>query len=133
MATGQSAQRGLGGVFGVAELVSWAESGAGRNHLQGGQVPQLLAQLRRAGDDQGFDLIHSLTSGFDGVDLPPEAPGSPRPGRRVASARPRQHRTAQPEQRNNLDEAPDGDIGPVVSPPSAPATRKVTLPQSRRR
>jgi hypothetical protein len=39
MATGQSAQRGLGGVFGIAELVSWAESGAGRNHLQGGQVP----------------------------------------------------------------------------------------------
>jgi hypothetical protein len=36
MATGQSAQRGLGGVFGVAELVSWAESGAGRNQLQGG-------------------------------------------------------------------------------------------------
>jgi exodeoxyribonuclease III len=33
----------------------------------------------------------------------------------------------------DLDEAPDGDIGPVVSPPSAPATRKVTLPQSRRR
>ena len=31
MATGQSAQRGLGGVFGVAELVSGAESGAGRN------------------------------------------------------------------------------------------------------
>jgi hypothetical protein len=43
MATGQSAQRGLGGVFGVAELVSWAESGAGRNQLEGGQVPQLLA------------------------------------------------------------------------------------------
>jgi hypothetical protein len=51
MATGQSAQRGLRGVFGVAELVSWAESGAGRNHLQGRQVPQLLAQLGRAGDD----------------------------------------------------------------------------------
>jgi exodeoxyribonuclease III len=33
----------------------------------------------------------------------------------------------------DLDEAPDGDIGPVVPPPSAPATRKVTLPQSRRR
>ena len=43
MATGQPAQRRLGGVFGVAELVSWTESGAGRNHLQGGQVPQLLA------------------------------------------------------------------------------------------
>jgi hypothetical protein len=39
MATGQSAQRGLGGVFGIAELASWAESGAGRNHLQGEQVP----------------------------------------------------------------------------------------------
>jgi exodeoxyribonuclease III len=33
----------------------------------------------------------------------------------------------------DFDEAPDGDIGPVVPPPSAPATRKVTLPQSRRR
>jgi hypothetical protein len=31
------------GVFGIAELVSGAESGAGRNQLQGGQVPQLLA------------------------------------------------------------------------------------------
>jgi hypothetical protein len=45
MATGESAQRRLGGVFSVAELVSWAESGAGRNHLQGGHVPQPLAQL----------------------------------------------------------------------------------------
>jgi len=33
----------------------------------------------------------------------------------------------------DFDEAPDGDIGPAVPPPSAPATRKVTLPQSRRR
>jgi exodeoxyribonuclease-3 len=33
----------------------------------------------------------------------------------------------------DLDEAPDGDIGPVVPPPSAPATRKVSLPQTRRR
>lgn len=32
----------------------------------------------------------------------------------------------------DLDEAPDGDIGPVVPPPSAPARRRsVTLPQSR--
>jgi exodeoxyribonuclease-3 len=32
----------------------------------------------------------------------------------------------------DLDEAPDGDIGPVVPPPSAPARRKsVKLPQSR--
>jgi len=32
----------------------------------------------------------------------------------------------------DLDEAPDGDIGPVVPPPSAPATRpSVKLPQSR--
>jgi exodeoxyribonuclease-3 len=31
----------------------------------------------------------------------------------------------------DLDEAPEGDIGPVVPPPSAPATRRVTLPQSR--
>ena len=31
----------------------------------------------------------------------------------------------------DLDEAPDGDIGPVVPPPSAPAKRKVTLPQNR--
>jgi len=31
----------------------------------------------------------------------------------------------------DLDEAPDGDIGPVVPPPSRPAKRKVTLPQSR--
>jgi exodeoxyribonuclease-3 len=34
----------------------------------------------------------------------------------------------------DLDEAPDGDIGPVVPPPSAPAHRKggkkVKLPQS---
>jgi exodeoxyribonuclease-3 len=31
----------------------------------------------------------------------------------------------------DLDEAPDGDIGPVVPPPSAPARgRKVTLPQT---
>ena len=32
----------------------------------------------------------------------------------------------------DLDEAPDGDIGPVVPPPSAPAARgrRVTLPQS---
>jgi exodeoxyribonuclease III len=33
----------------------------------------------------------------------------------------------------DLDEAPDGDIGPVVPPPSAPATRRMTLPQSRGR
>ena len=33
----------------------------------------------------------------------------------------------------DLDEAPDGDIGPVVPPPSAPAKRRVTLPQSRGR
>jgi len=65
MATGQPAQRRLGGVFGVAKLVSWAESGAGRNHLQGGQVPKLLGQRRRTGDDQRFDLIRGLTSGFD--------------------------------------------------------------------
>ena len=64
MATGQSAQRGLRGVFGVAELVSGAESGAGRNQLQGGQV---RPQLRRPGDDQGLNLIRSLTSGFDGT------------------------------------------------------------------
>jgi exodeoxyribonuclease-3 len=31
----------------------------------------------------------------------------------------------------DLDDAPDGDIGPVVPPPSAPAKRKVTLPQNR--
>src|SRR5690349_20871768 len=33
----------------------------------------------------------------------------------------------------DLDEAPDGDIGPVVPPPSAPRTarRRTTLPQSR--
>jgi len=33
----------------------------------------------------------------------------------------------------DLDEAPDGDIGPVVPPPSAPSARRgtVTLPQSR--
>jgi exodeoxyribonuclease-3 len=31
----------------------------------------------------------------------------------------------------DLDEAPDGDIGPVIPPPSAPAKRKVTLPQNR--
>jgi exodeoxyribonuclease-3 len=31
----------------------------------------------------------------------------------------------------DLDEAPDGDIGPVVPPPSAPVTkRRVKLPQS---
>jgi len=32
----------------------------------------------------------------------------------------------------DLDEAPDGDIGPVVPPPSAPRTsrRPVKLPQS---
>jgi len=33
----------------------------------------------------------------------------------------------------DLDEAPDGDIGPVVPPPSAPAAKRgsVTLPQAR--
>jgi exodeoxyribonuclease-3 len=33
----------------------------------------------------------------------------------------------------DLDEAPDGDIGPVVPPPSAPRGKKGTtkLPQSR--
>lgn len=30
----------------------------------------------------------------------------------------------------DLDEAPDGDIGPVVPPPSAPAARRGRLPQS---
>jgi hypothetical protein len=45
MATGESAQRRLGGVFGVAELVSWAESGAGGNHLQGGKVPVTIKDL----------------------------------------------------------------------------------------
>ena len=33
----------------------------------------------------------------------------------------------------DLDDAPDGEIGPVVPPPSAPATRRVTLPQNRGR
>jgi exodeoxyribonuclease-3 len=35
----------------------------------------------------------------------------------------------------DLDEAPDGDIGPVVPPPSAPAAKRgsVRLPQSRTR
>ena len=35
----------------------------------------------------------------------------------------------------DLDEAPDGDIGPVVPPPSAPATKRgsVKLPQSTER
>ena len=33
----------------------------------------------------------------------------------------------------DLDEAHDGDIGPVIPPPSAPAKRKVTLPQNRAR
>jgi exodeoxyribonuclease III len=33
----------------------------------------------------------------------------------------------------DLDEAPDGDIGPVVPPPSAPANRRVKLPQNRAR
>lgn len=47
MATGQPAQRRLGGVFGVAELVFWAESGAGRNQFQGGQVLQLLRSCAR--------------------------------------------------------------------------------------
>jgi hypothetical protein len=76
MATGQSAQRRLDGVLGVAELVSRAESGAGRNHIQGGQVPQ----LRRTGDDQEFDLIHSLTSGFDGTgSCHPKRPDRPDP------------------------------------------------------
>jgi hypothetical protein len=60
MAAGQSAQRCLGGVFGVAELVSWAELGAGRNQLQGGQVPQLLAQPRRTGDDHSIQLAVAL-------------------------------------------------------------------------
>jgi exodeoxyribonuclease-3 len=33
----------------------------------------------------------------------------------------------------DLEEAPDGDIGPVVPPPSAPVTKRgaVKLPQSR--
>jgi exodeoxyribonuclease-3 len=31
----------------------------------------------------------------------------------------------------DLDEAPDGDIGPVVPPPSRPARRKVRLPQAK--
>jgi hypothetical protein len=81
MATGQSAQCRLGDVFGIAELVSWAESCAGRNQLQGGHVPQLLAQLCRSADDQGFDLINGLTSGFDGA-------GSGDAKRRIASTRP---------------------------------------------
>jgi exodeoxyribonuclease III len=35
----------------------------------------------------------------------------------------------------DLDEAPDGDIGPVVPPPSAPAAKRgsAKLPQSRSR
>jgi hypothetical protein len=45
MATNQSARRGLGNVFGVAELMAWAESRAGCNQLHGGQLPQLLVQL----------------------------------------------------------------------------------------
>ena len=54
MATGQSAQRRLDGVFGVAELVSWAESGAGRNHLQGGQVPVSIKDLFDSWPDFGL-------------------------------------------------------------------------------
>ena len=38
MATGQSAQRCLCGVFSVAELMSWAESSTGRDQFQDGKV-----------------------------------------------------------------------------------------------
>src|SRR4029453_5280519 len=65
MATGQPTQRRLGGGFGGAELGAGAKPGTGLNPLHGGQGPKLLAQLCGTGDDQGFDLIRGLTSGFD--------------------------------------------------------------------
>ncbi len=65
MATCEPAQRGLGGLFGIAEIVAWAESFAGRNDHPSGQVAQLRAQLRRTGDDEGLDLIRGLATGFD--------------------------------------------------------------------
>jgi hypothetical protein len=61
VATGESAQCGLGGLFGIAEIVAGAESGAGRNDHPRGQV----AQLGRTGDDEGLDLIRGLATGFD--------------------------------------------------------------------
>ena len=65
MATCEPAQRGLGGLFGIAEIVTRAESCAGRNDHLSGQVAQLLAQLRRTGDDEGLNLIRGLATGFD--------------------------------------------------------------------
>ena len=65
MATCEPAQRGLGGLFGTAEIVARAQSCAGRNDHPSGQVAQLFAQLRRTGDDQGLNLIRGLATGFD--------------------------------------------------------------------
>lgn len=58
----------------------------------------------------------------DGYQFPGrEAPGSPRPGRRVASARPRQHQTAQPRQPNRREQ-----IRLAVGP-ARPSIRSVDL------
>jgi hypothetical protein len=65
VATCESAQRGLGGLFGIAEIVARAQSCAGRNDRPSGQVAQLLTQLRRTGDDERLDLIRGLATGFD--------------------------------------------------------------------
>jgi hypothetical protein len=65
VATCEPAQRGLGGLFGIAEIVAWAESCAGRNDHPSRQVAQLLAQLGRTGDDEGLNLIRGLATGFD--------------------------------------------------------------------
>jgi hypothetical protein len=65
VATCESAQRGLGGLFGIAEIVARAQSCAGRNDHPSGLVAQLLTQLRRTGDDERLDLIRGLATGFD--------------------------------------------------------------------
>ena len=65
VASGESAQRGLGGLFGVAEVVAGTQPGAGAMIIGVEQVTQLLAQLGWTGDDQRLDLVGGLATGFD--------------------------------------------------------------------
>jgi len=57
MPAGKSPQRRLGGLLGVAQVVSGTQAGADGDDLRRPQMPQLLAQLGWAGHDQSLDLI----------------------------------------------------------------------------
>ncbi len=65
MPASEATQRGLGGMVGIAELLSRTQPGTDGDDLGRPQVSQLLPELGWAGDDQSLDLVRGLTTGFD--------------------------------------------------------------------